>query len=57
MARITQRGNACSSLRDRTRIGDPMAAHDRFPPELRACLAEAAHLGLPARHGALGSAR
>ncbi|WP_026757654.1 DUF6525 family protein [Sediminimonas qiaohouensis] len=42
MARITRRGNARSSLRRRTRIGDPMAAYDRLPPELRAWLAEAA---------------
>ncbi|SLN34505.1 hypothetical protein ROJ8625_01624 [Roseivivax jejudonensis] len=42
MARITRRGNARSSLRRRTCIGDPMKAYDRLPPELRAWLTEAA---------------
>ncbi|WP_368484645.1 DUF6525 family protein [Salipiger sp. HF18] len=37
-----ERSNARSSLRRRRRTGDPMAAYDRLPPELRLWLAEAA---------------
>lgn len=42
MARTAPRANGQSSLKRRSRAGDPMASYDRLPAELRHWLASAA---------------
>lgn len=42
MTRPEGRSNTRTTLKRRSRSGNPMAAYDRLPPELRAWLAEAA---------------